>query len=648
MNILLLFLTDILKAIWLGWLSALSALILLAAPAFAATQYWDAAADSGLQGGDGQWSVGDEKWSDTSDGTALKAWGAGNDAVFALPSNGAPSVVTVASGVDAGSLTVGGTPYTIVVTNGGQIAGGTASSFIGTNSANNKVIVTGAGSAWHAGAQNVVIGSGSTGSWNSLLVLDGAVVSNGTLNIGALSASNNSVIVSNATLITGLSGGGNSFVGGQFPAFTYAQRNRLNVLPGGTWNLCSNTLYIGARSANNSLVVDGGLVTNVNGITMAQWEGSGAPSSGGNTLIVTNGGVVVVDYGGVLLSSSGYGSSLFVSGTGSLLRVVNGALSIDMNGIGNDRMEITRGGVIRDTTAYICNQGGNNCRAIVDGAGSIWSNSSDLWIGAGSRGNYNGLLVTNGGVVFSASAYIGSAANIPETNAFNHVIVTGSGSMWTNSNAINISYFKRVWNNYMLIQNSGLVYSAGATIGAMGGRTGTVNTSAATTGNYVSVSGTGACWDLETKTLAIGAVGDEVATNNWLTVGLGGIVTNVGLLNVQTNNRVNLYGGSITVSSLVLRTDAQIGVDGISPGILRVAYDADLTGYVTPENLPKAGKVVATILTCAGTLSGGLSLGPLPEGYSGRIETNIATSPKEIVLYINGPPGSTSAILTAR
>ena len=625
-----------------GYLSFVMAMAICVPGVRAANQYWDTDSSAGIQGGDGVWSTAAAKWSDTSAGTALSVWTTGNSAWFARPSNATPSTVTVGDSLTVGSVMVTGSVYTLIVTNGGRISGCTAPSIISSNAANNTLIVTGSGSMWDGGTQSLVFASGASASNNNMVIKDGAVVTNGPLILGTLSARLNTLAITNATLVTGSS---DSYVGGQSAgSIAGAWSNRVYVLPGGTWNLKNKKLYVGARSAKNALIVDGGVVTNANELVLAQFAGTGSAASGGNTLIVTNGGVVSATK--VLISSNkGYGSTVIVTGTGSVLRT-SSSVTVASDSYGSDRLEIVNGGQVWCTAGVIAS-GGNDNTAVVSGTGSLWNMSANLIVGNAVSNSFNSLLVTNGGTVVSVGAsIIGNAADTVNNCLSNGVIVTGSGSVWTNSGTIQLSVFKNVNNSYMSIADSGSVYCAGATIGAMGGNTNVAsgNSSLPTTGNWVSVTGPGSLWSLGGSSLIIGAVQHGLlASNNWLTVEQGGVVTNVGTMTVYTNNGVNLLGGFVTVRNLSLQPQAWIGIDTAAPGGIVVTNNATLNGTVEPltNSLPHAGTVTCTVLTCAGTLSGGLTVGALPQGYIGRIVTNLVAVPNEVILIVVGPqPGT--------
>jgi len=124
-------------------------------PAVVVTQYWDTAADAGLQGGNGMWSTTDAKWSTATIGTALAAWSNPGAARFLAPSSSAASTITLTNAVNVNSVIVSGSQYTLILTNGGQMQGGAAISDIGcaAGAANNKVMLVGGSSTskWDVG-----------------------------------------------------------------------------------------------------------------------------------------------------------------------------------------------------------------------------------------------------------------------------------------------------------------------------------------------------------------------------------------------------------------------------------------------------------------------------------------------------------------
>lgn len=65
---------------------------------------------------------------------------------------------------------------------------------------------------------------------------------------------------------------------------------------------------------------------------------------------------------------------------------------------------------------------------MVSDSNSLWKSASDLYIGKNAGAIGNRLIISNGGTVINATAYIGAAG------AGNHaIVVTGSGSTWTNA-----------------------------------------------------------------------------------------------------------------------------------------------------------------------------------------------------------------------
>ena len=74
---------------------------------------------------------------------------------------------------------------------------------------------------------------------------------------------------------------------------------------------------------------------------------------------------------------------------------------------------------------HLGNNLGATGTATVDGAGSTWTNSSDLYVGASGNGT---LIIRNGGAVSNGIGYIGI-----DSGTTGAATVDGAGSTWTNS-----------------------------------------------------------------------------------------------------------------------------------------------------------------------------------------------------------------------
>ncbi|WP_292437475.1 autotransporter domain-containing protein, partial [Mesorhizobium sp.] len=190
--------------------------------------------------------------------------------------------------------------------------------------------------------------------------------------------------------------------------------------------------------------------------------------------------------------------------------------------------------------------------ATVDGAGSTWTNTSDIVVGLGGTGT---LAITNAGTVTSGVGFIADYLGATGT-----VTVDGAGSAWTNTGDL---YVGNGGIGTIAITNGGTVMNNLGFVGYAGSSSGTA-----------TVDGIGSTWtnsgDLHvgeagTGTLHIsngGAVSDvnalvayDVVSSGAVTVdGLGSTWTNSGYLGVQGNGTL-----AVTQGGTVISADANVG-----------------------------------------------------------------------------------------
>src|ERR1017187_3576771 len=261
--------------------------------------------------------------------------------------------------------------------------------------------------------------------------------------------------------------------------------------------------------------------------TAANWSGNQAPSSSDSTDSIVNATTktVTIDATTINTPSTLVISNLLVAGTASStntlllnnagtntpLQILSTNLTLDTNGalvvnrstilatntllaliVGNNggrcSLTITNGGIVRTVYQSFVgvSSGSSSNRVLVSGTGSVWGNSEGtfggpLYIGYG--GPANQLIVTNGGEV-TLYGYIGYASG----SSNNTVLVSGVGSMWSNSVAsfgstIVVGYGGAA--NQLIITNGGSVYNAGES---------DVGLQASSSNNVVLVSGPGSAW----------------------------------------------------------------------------------------------------------------------------------------------------------
>jgi len=114
-----------------------------------------------------------------------------------------------------------------------------------------------------------------------------------------------------------------------------------------------------------------------------------------------------------------------------LLVASNTTTYIGYSGMGS-QLVITNGGEVASRGSLVgYNPSSSNNVVLVSDTGSIWTNSSSLILGGLSSSNQ--LVITNGGSVFSASGYLGGSYGLPSWfrgSNNNSVVVTGTGSVW--------------------------------------------------------------------------------------------------------------------------------------------------------------------------------------------------------------------------
>lgn len=567
-----------------------------------------------------------------------------------------------------GTLTIGdtGTNNSLQIYNGGAVTNTLGVIGNATTASDNYVIVQDAGSLWQ---NNGDLRIGSSGSDNTLIITNGGRVNAtgiGYFGYLAASSSNNSMIVTGtgsiwsnvAQVYIGNNGGGNSLTisdGGRVDFASYLQMgftdNNTALVTGSNsvWNLGSS-LEVGLTGKNNQMkVADGAKVYNPDGYIGyfyasgqsnsvvvtgpgSVWSNAGLLHVGyagrDSSLIITNGGKVYNTTGTIGQDASGSNSTILVGGPGSLWNN-SSTLLLGNNGGGNSLI-ITNGGRVNAAgsftiVGYLSAGSGNN-NVVVDGAGSVWSNSNYMIFG--NNGTNNTMTVANGGrvdVLYYLQGYsdnntllvtgANSLMSMP-TSAFevgmggknnmatiadgarvdsfdgylgngttgsnNVVLVTGNGATWTNRSVLHVGYTGGY--NRFLIQDGGRVDSLSAIIGSAGALAGN---------NYVEVSGAGSLWKVRTNTTT-GLVLGQLAGGNNMVISNGATVDAIRLLVggsdsgfslTAGNNHLVVSGTGTTVNTMYPSTyGTSIGFSSSSNSMTiangaRVDSDAGYIGY---------------------------------------------------------------------
>ena len=435
--------------------------------------------------------------------------------VWISDSNSVWDVSAVAATLWAG---FNGPGNSIVVTNGGQILGYWF--YVGASSSGNSVLVTGPGSSISV---NCYVYTGNYGDNNTFTVANGATVSDKFCRISESAGSSN-----NAVLVTGTNSSWHNsygvFVGFDGVNGTLTISNGAAMSNGGAFAVSHDgALGCDSTSSNNfALVTGGGSVLNC---ADNMYVGLNGPV---NSLVISNGGQVINTTGYVGSNPGSDGNSALVVGANSVW-----ANSSDMYvgyfTVGNS-LVISSGGRVINGYGFVGEvAGSDNNSVLVTGAGSVWSNYDDAY--AGGYGAGNSLVISNGGWVSDDMGVIGY-----DTNSFNdQVLVTGAGSVWSNTTAVFVGYYGP--SNNLVISNGGLVADGWGLIG---------EADSTSSGNTVWVE-PGGVW--RNQQLCVGDLGSE----NTLFVEGGSVfvTTNmvVGFNSFYCDNLVQLDSGQITVTN---------------------------------------------------------------------------------------------------
>ena len=324
----------------------------------------------------------------------------------------------------------------------------------------------------------------------------------------------------------------------------YGNSNTICVFTnGGSLFTANSPVSIGYTASGNSVWVtgSGSSISNVAQINL----GSGTSSSG-NLLVLTNGGRAHDNYGYVGVGSTSSSNTAIVTGSGSVWTNQDDLyIGSSLSGPGN-RLLVTSGGRVDAATISLgfVSSSSNNL-VLVDGSGSIIKSPDGVSVGIFSPGNQ--VVVTNGGLASSTNAngsfYIGYG-NYPGNSA----TVTGAGSKW---DTVYLDVGRNGYHSRLLIAAGGTVNAVNSTIGL--GSTANSNT--------VVVTGSGSYWTNGILYIGSSGSGNQLLVTNSGAVGVdGGIylgstsASSNNLLRVDggtvySDDSICIYRGALQVNS---------------------------------------------------------------------------------------------------
>jgi T5SS/PEP-CTERM-associated repeat protein len=322
----------------------------------------------------------------------------------------------------------------------------------------------------------------------------------------------------------------------------------------------------------------------------ANWS-AGVPDSS-TAAQINNGGTAQIMSSGAAASEVDLGiltgdvGTLSVSGAGNLQDA--GAMNVGEGGTGT--LNVTEGGIVSDSNAVVGSGSGSTGVALVDGAGSTWSNDGGITVGGNAKATGT-LTISNGGSMSSGGTGAGSIIGHNSTSS-GTVNVTGAGSTWTNKASLTLS--DAGGDGFLNILSGGVVSNGDSTLGSFDAHT------------FVTVDGMGSTWTISgdlsvghlfggVGTVSISEGGQVTSTNAFIADGSGstGHVDIAGA-NATWSNSGNVFvGGNAT--GAVGTGDLHLFNNGAVNAAAVVVWS---TGLLTGK-----GFVETTQVTNHGTLS---------------------------------------------
>ncbi|RKX39487.1 MAG: hypothetical protein DRP64_14180, partial [Verrucomicrobia bacterium] len=250
------------------------------------------------------------------------------------------------------------------------------------------------------------------------------------------------------TITNGWDAAGDMIVGDTTPS------NTLIIAAGGS--LTNVDAYVGAQAgaSDNTATVSGANAEWINTGTLQV----GAAGNSNNSVSVSDGGTVTASNLVV------FADNAFNLNTNGNLGI-SGAFNAGQSGFNwNDGGHLSVGGRLwglpvtnlnnADTTIF----DGENKKLTLTGESALWNHSGNHLV-VGLEGSGNQLVVTNGGTVQNADAYVGYA----DTANGNEVVVTGTNSLWANSGTLTVGSTNNVGNS-VAVADGGKISAAGLTV----------------------------------------------------------------------------------------------------------------------------------------------------------------------------------------
>jgi T5SS/PEP-CTERM-associated repeat protein len=490
----------------------------------------------------------------------------------------------------------------MTISDGGSVTDGTGMIASTSGSAGN-VTVTGANSLWDTTGY-LYVGRLAVGS---LTVADGGTVEAGShLIVGDIGSTTtpgtSTVTVNDGTLTAGLTDIGQAGAG------------EITIENGG--KVTSDSANVGTSASGSATVTGAG----------SNWDTGSADSSsslivgyyGGAGTLNIGDGASVKSYN-TYLNMGSAASSISVDGTGSSLSAVK-SVYVGTYGVGT--LAITNGGAVEDVVGAIGYV--STGTATVDGAGSSWTNTGNMYIGEDSGGTGT-LNLQNGGTVSGATLFIGD--NAGSTGTLN----IGSTGTPSTGGTLSVSEIAFGGGTGTINFNQTDTFTVGAPITGAGSinQVGAGTTVLAQASNYTG-----------TTTIAAG----EMVAGNSAAFGGSHVELSGGTLAVGNGNRtITLANGySQTNGTLLLSIDNagsdRVDVAGGSTslgGTLAVNFGGLTAGLGSPAKTSKY--VVVATNSALGSTFANFDPTNVASGVSANVD--YATDPDDVMVDVSQTAG---------
>lgn len=296
------------------------------------------------------------------------------------------------------------------------------------------------------------------------------------------------------------------------------------------------------------------------------------------------GNQATVDGAGASLAAGGlavgYGSDdNSVSAKNGATVTTTGNLDVGFNGDGNSLSVESGATVVSGNDMRIGASAGSDGNVVtVSGAGSTLRVNSLKTLYVGRSGDNNALVVENQGRLYTRNARIGGGSDAAQATSGNSVTVTGTGSRWELTGTLRVGD-----GTVFASSDNALNVDAGGSVELMDKTKGTfIGIIAADTGNAINVSGAGSSF--AAGDIAVGLA----ATNSLLQASSGGAIAarDIGVGSTSTL-RVGT-GSAVSGRNLGLQSGSTLGVDvsTTAPASLSFTGTAALAGTLQANVVP--------------------------------------------------------------